>query len=48
MKQHIWRRHVMVQAVLCRHLTTEARILSHAMPCEFYDGKSATGNDIIW
>jgi len=38
----------MAQAVVCRHLTTEAWVLSHVVPCEFYDGKSTTEIDINW
>jgi len=40
--------HTTAQAVICRHLTTESRVLSHAVQCGFYDGQSVTGVDIIW
>jgi hypothetical protein len=48
MTQHIRRRHKMTQIVIGRHLTAESRGLSHAVPCGFYDGQSATVTDIIW
>jgi hypothetical protein len=46
--QHVCRRHVMAQAVICRHLTAESRVLFHDVACGCYDGQSATGIDIIW
>jgi hypothetical protein len=48
MTQNVWRRHVMAQAVICRHHTAKTRALSHALQCGFYDLQSTTGIDIIW